>query len=242
MGFLDHSTNNIIVDAVLTDIGRQMLAANDGSFRISQFAFSDEEVDYGIIKKFGRNVGQEKIEKNTPILEALTRANLAQKFKLSSVSNTFLTQYPAITIEEGADASSGIITFSRDNISETKNIRFEVKIPNGSDSNGLAIDSDLIDNEFFVEVNNLFFTIQGEDADIINVDNTVVYRIGQSAGSTTTKVELQFTLKPKGHSITLFNTYAITATPNFVKTFIKVTGATSGLTKNIEVRLNQTSS
>ena len=27
MGFLDHSTNNIIVDAVLTDKGRQNLAA-----------------------------------------------------------------------------------------------------------------------------------------------------------------------------------------------------------------------
>ena len=154
-----------------------------------------------------------------------------------------MTQYPALTIEQGADATSGIITFSRSNISETKTIKFEVKIPNGSNSNSnnLAIDSDLIDNEFFVEVNNLFFTIQGEDADIINVDNTVVYRIGQSAGSTTTKIELQFTLKPKGHSITLFNTYAITANPNFVKTFIKVTGATSGLTKNVEVRLNQTS-
>ena len=28
MGFLDHSTNNIIVDAVLTDTGREFLAAN----------------------------------------------------------------------------------------------------------------------------------------------------------------------------------------------------------------------
>ena len=27
MGFLDHSTNNIIVDAVLTDVGREKLAA-----------------------------------------------------------------------------------------------------------------------------------------------------------------------------------------------------------------------
>ena len=26
MGFLDHSTNNIILDAVLTDTGRQFLA------------------------------------------------------------------------------------------------------------------------------------------------------------------------------------------------------------------------
>ena len=44
MGFLDHSTNNIIVDAVLTDTGRRLLAANDQSFQIMQFALSDEEV------------------------------------------------------------------------------------------------------------------------------------------------------------------------------------------------------
>ena len=34
MGFLDHSTNNIVVDAVLTDTGRRLLARNDGSFQI----------------------------------------------------------------------------------------------------------------------------------------------------------------------------------------------------------------
>ena len=62
MGFLDNSTNNIILDAVLTDLGRQALAKNDGSFSIFKFAFSDEEVDYGHIVNFGRTVGKEKIE------------------------------------------------------------------------------------------------------------------------------------------------------------------------------------
>ena len=41
MGFLDHSTNNIILDAVLTDVGRQFLSRNDGSFSIVKFAFID---------------------------------------------------------------------------------------------------------------------------------------------------------------------------------------------------------
>ena len=63
MGFLDHSTNNIIVDAVLTDKGRQLLARNDGSFQITRFSYGDDEVDYDIIKQFGRTVGKEKIEK-----------------------------------------------------------------------------------------------------------------------------------------------------------------------------------
>ena len=72
MGFLDNSTNNLILDAVLTDVGRQFLARNDGSFSIHKFALGDDEVNYGIVTKYGRTVGAEKIEKNTPIFEALT--------------------------------------------------------------------------------------------------------------------------------------------------------------------------
>ena len=68
MGYLDHSTNNIIVDAVLTDIGREFLARNDGSFSIVKFALGDDEVDYTMIEKFGRTVGKEKIEKTTNCL------------------------------------------------------------------------------------------------------------------------------------------------------------------------------
>ena len=42
MGFLDHSTNNIIIDAVLTDKGRELLAKNNGTFRISHYSFGDD--------------------------------------------------------------------------------------------------------------------------------------------------------------------------------------------------------
>jgi hypothetical protein len=63
MGFLDHSTNNIILDAVLTDTGRKFLSRNDGSFSITKFALGDDEVDYGVIKKYGRTVGKERLRK-----------------------------------------------------------------------------------------------------------------------------------------------------------------------------------
>ena len=53
MGILDHSTQNILVDAVLTTEGRESLA--DGEFDIGFFAFGDDEVDYSIIKKFGKS-------------------------------------------------------------------------------------------------------------------------------------------------------------------------------------------
>ena len=91
MGFLDHSTNNIIIDAVLTDKGRQLLARNDGSFSITRFSFGDDEVDYSIIQKFGRTVGKEKIEKNTPVFEAQTNSDLGLKFRMMSVANPYFS-------------------------------------------------------------------------------------------------------------------------------------------------------
>ena len=93
MGFIQGDTNNIILDGVLTDLGRQFIAKNDGSFSIVKFACSDDEVDYSIIQQFGRTFGQEKIEKNTPVFEALTNQNLAQKYRLLSISNPNIIRY-----------------------------------------------------------------------------------------------------------------------------------------------------
>ena len=46
MGYL----NNVVitVDAILTDRGRELLARGDGSFKITQFALSDDEIDYSL--------------------------------------------------------------------------------------------------------------------------------------------------------------------------------------------------
>ena len=51
MGFLDHSANNIIVDAVLTSLGRKKLANSFDTFKVAQFALADDEIDYGVIEK-----------------------------------------------------------------------------------------------------------------------------------------------------------------------------------------------
>lgn len=98
MGWLDHSTNNIIIDAVLTDRGRELLAANDGSFRVVRYSFADDEVDYTIIKKFGRTIGKEKIEKNTPVFEAQTVSSLALRYPMSSYSDPNLIALPKFNL------------------------------------------------------------------------------------------------------------------------------------------------
>ena len=97
MGFLDHSTNNIIVDAVLTDVGREKLAAATSSENfVASYAFADDEIDYTMIKKYGTIVGKEKIEKNTPVFEASTNAELGVKYFLSTSANPIVAQ-PTMT-------------------------------------------------------------------------------------------------------------------------------------------------
>ena len=98
MAFLDHSTNNIIIDAVLTDTGRKMLADNQGRFKIAFFSLADDEVDYTIIEKFGRAVGKEKISKNTPIFEAQTKGSLALKNRLLTLPDPTIIRLPSLTI------------------------------------------------------------------------------------------------------------------------------------------------
>jgi len=71
MGYLDNSS--ITVDAILTKRGRELLSRNDGSFRITQFALGDDEVDYTLFNVNHPNGSQysgEAIE-NMPLIEAI---------------------------------------------------------------------------------------------------------------------------------------------------------------------------
>ena len=56
MAFLDNS-GDIILDAVLTDVGRQRLAKGDGSFRITKFALADDEIDYTLYRNGNSTLG-----------------------------------------------------------------------------------------------------------------------------------------------------------------------------------------
>jgi hypothetical protein len=70
MGYLDNTV--ITVDAILTKAGRQALARNDGSFRVTQFALADDEIDYTLYNEnhpHGSQYSGEAIE-NMPVLEA----------------------------------------------------------------------------------------------------------------------------------------------------------------------------
>jgi len=74
MAFLDNS-GDIILDAVLTDLGRKRMA--EGNFRITQFALGDDEIDYSLYNKdhpSGSAFYDLEILQ-TPVFEAFTREN-----------------------------------------------------------------------------------------------------------------------------------------------------------------------
>lgn len=232
MGFLDHSSNNIILDAVLTDTGRQFLARNDGSFSLHKFAFGDDEVNYGVIAKYGRTVGKEKIEKNTPSFEALTNQQHSQKYRLVSVSNPNLLRLPTLSLSGDAnvDAVSSLVTLGR-NQQKTSTITIEQTIRNET-----TIDVELRDQTFVVEVPNQFLQILRQTPENIDGQQRATYILTRSptensfGGSS-----MQFTLSVKSLTDALFTVYGTTANKARIKAFIKVTGVQSGAVKDIGV-------
>ena len=113
MGYLDNTT--VTVDAILTNKGRQLLAAG-GQLNIVKFALADDEVDYDLwnpAHTLGTNYYGAVIE-NMPILEALPDETQMMRYKLltlpkdvigvpvisitpTAVSFTSLTQEVTIT-------------------------------------------------------------------------------------------------------------------------------------------------
>jgi len=82
MGYL--AGNNISIDAILTKKGRELLAKNDGSFKITQFALSDDEIDYTLYNPnhpSGSAFFGEAIEA-MPVLEAFPDETQMMKYKL----------------------------------------------------------------------------------------------------------------------------------------------------------------
>ena len=86
MGYLDNSS--ITVDAILTKRGRELLSRNDGSFRITQFALGDDEIDYTLFNENhpnGTQYASEAIE-NMPLIEAIPDGSNMMKSHLITLA------------------------------------------------------------------------------------------------------------------------------------------------------------
>jgi hypothetical protein len=111
MGYLNNQV--VTIDAILTTKGRELLAKNDGSFRITQFALADDEIDYTLYNPnhpSGSSFYGEAIE-NMPLLEAFPIETQIMKYKLATLPRgtaklpVLDLGYSAITLQQGASLS-----------------------------------------------------------------------------------------------------------------------------------------
>lgn len=113
MGYLN--SDIVTVDAILTKKGRELLARGDGSFNITQFALSDDEIDYTNYNPehpSGSAFYGEAIERS-PMLEAFADESQIMKYKLVTLPRG-TSKLPVINIgfdhiylKQGASLSIG---------------------------------------------------------------------------------------------------------------------------------------
>lgn len=111
MGYLNNAV--VTVDAILTTKGRELLARNNGSFRITQFALADDEIDYTLYNPnhpSGSAYYGEAID-NMPLLEAFPSENQIMKYKLTTLPRgtaklpVLDLGYAGVVLKQGAQLS-----------------------------------------------------------------------------------------------------------------------------------------
>jgi len=240
MGFLDHSTNNIIVDAVLTTKGRELLADNDNSFSVSFFALGDDEVDYNIIKQFGRTVGKEKIEKNTPVQEAVTNGEQALKHKLFSLAPRSLGQalfFPVGSFS-GEDVTNDNLLKINSKGSKLRSRQFTFNLAMFDNS---SLPNSLRQGNFEIVVDGNLLTLNARPEFTFS-DGTVAYELrGASRLRDRSKYGITVTVSTNSRltNTSNFNVYR-SKNQTFIRTYVTVRHKFSGITKLLEVQIFET--
>lgn len=98
MGYLDNTS--VIVDAILTKKGRELLSRQDGSFNVTQFALADDEIDYTLYNENHPNGSAfygEAIEA-LPLIEAIPNENNIMVSKLVTLPRG-TTKIPVVSVQ-----------------------------------------------------------------------------------------------------------------------------------------------
>jgi hypothetical protein len=220
MGYLDNTS--ITVDAILTKRGRELLSKNDGSFKITQFALGDDEIDYSLFNEShpnGTQYAAEAIE-NMPLIEAIPNGANSMNSKLITLNRGanaipfITTQFPTtgIEINRGATATIAPQTFnlSGNNVSGTEEYIFTI-----------------LDNRL-----RSTFTATGGTVSVSVADLSEFSTIATSESVRGNSLSLTAT-----DSLALFSSTILSRTTSVI-----VEGVTSGATISIPLKVNKNAS
>lgn len=189
MGILDNG-GDILLDAVLTDVGRQRLARGDGHFQVTKFSLSDDEINYALYNSsHASGSAYYDIEiLQTPVLEAFTDNGASVKSKLITIPRQDLLYLPVLKLNElggntqrrttGNSSGSFVVCvnkatedeFRTDNgilygerIGQSGYIRIDQGLDTTQISPSRLLDDSLIETRYIVEIDNRLGSIVSTD-------------------------------------------------------------------------------
>tara|TARA_R100001509_G_scaffold94928_1_gene55062 strand:+ start:37954 stop:38838 length:885 start_codon:yes stop_codon:yes gene_type:complete len=205
MAFLDNS-GDIILDAVLTDAGRQRLAKGDGSFKITKFALGDDEINYELYNTSAETAFKDLEIMQSPVLEAFTNNTSVMKSRLITIPRNDILYLPVIlknenegqktsevtglnnTIPIAADGSgtgTTAATLGDNAYDAASSTGFAIVVDQGLNTDSLNasndIPPDLYEDSYSVQLDNRLLLLadggETQDASFIDDDNIALYNI-----------------------------------------------------------------
>ncbi len=235
MGILSRGASDVIVlDAVLTDLGRQRLAAAASStvdFDIVQFSAADDDIDYSVFDQVGENgLSFEdiiaRVVRRNLIFEPITTVSTQTRNKLLRIplnQVAAIATMPSLTVTNGN--SKSMVQGSSLSVTISQQFRDD------------RIQPSLIDDSFFVEFNPRLIRLtsggQSSSADItIDAFRTARTRFVATNINPKTGATLDMTIN------TVFTNFSTIATQfgvsgNSLQTTINVIGKNTGISTSI---------
>jgi len=229
MGLLDNS-GDILVDAVLTDLGREFLARNDGSFEVVRYAFGDDEIDYGLFVPNTGSLQQDTNIMNTPIFEAFVNEKIALRNQLISISNPDLKYLPSL------DPSNTAVTLGEKNDSQVgKTVEFKQ-----STQSSRTVPSEIVDASFIIEVNNSLLFVEKQTPVSISPFGTATYIVPRTAIAANQGAQVGFNVVVQGLSSELWDTLGSGSKGSrTISTKVTCKGVLSGLSGEVSITINE---
>lgn len=229
MGLIDNG-GNILIDAVLTDIGREFLARNDGSFEIVRFALGDDEIDYSLFTANTGSLQQDTNILNTPVFEANINEKIALRSPLLSISNPDLRYLPSLTADNAA-----ITLGERTDSQVGKSFGFSQ-----TTTSGRTVPSEIIDGSFLLQVNNDLLFIEKQTPTNIAPYGTAQYVVSRTAVGNNQGAQVAFNVAVQALSSDLWSTLGTgTVGSRTISTKVKCIGTLSGLNAEISVTISE---
>jgi hypothetical protein len=232
VGYQDNS-GEIFIDAVLTDLGREKLARNDGSFAVVRFRLGDDEIDYRFWNELTGSDSKDRKILDTPVFEAFTNEVVALRYPLVTIRNARLQFLPTmvakpsnVTLREQTDSVGGgvDVTVSQE-ISRSQTI----------------LPAEIIDVNYSVECDNDLIFVSQETPISITPFGTAKYIVPAESGVQTSAggTECKFNVRVQTLTTESFDILVGTnvVKPRTINTIIKVTGQQSGMNVTIPISI-----